>query len=142
MCEGKAPGINGIQFKLLKNCPRVLKILTTLLQRVWRHKIVPQKWCLVDGIWIRKVMNAEGIKDFRPISLLNLERKILFGIVTCCMYVVLSISFQTFLYTHLKLSQTLENSVCYCYTSYEMTDQFLGFQLQINSYSSNWNTPY
>ena len=29
-----------------------------------------------------------------------------------------------------------------CYTSYEMTDQFLEFQLQINSYSSNWNTPY
>ena len=30
-----------------------------------------------------------------------------------------------FLYRHLKLSQTLENSVCYCYTSYEMTGQFL-----------------
>ena len=28
-----------------------------------------------------------------------------------------------------------------CYTSYEMTDQFLGFQVQMNSYSSNWNTP-
>ena len=25
-----------------------------------------------------------------------------------------------------------------CYTSYEMTDQFLWFQLQMNSYSSNW----
>ena len=29
-----------------------------------------------------------------------------------------------FLYRHLKLSLTLENSLCYCYTSYEMTDQF------------------
>ena len=46
-----------------------------------------------------------------------------------------SISFQTFLYRHLKLSLTLENSVCYCYISYEMTDQFLWFQVQINSYS-------
>ena len=36
-----------------------------------------------------------------------------------------SISFQTFLYKHLNLSETLENSVSYCYTSYEMTDQFL-----------------
>ena len=26
--------------------------------------------------------------------------------------------------------------------SYEMTDNFLWFQLQMNSYSSNWNTPY
>ena len=33
-------------------------------------------------------------------------------------YVVSSIRFQTFFYRHLKLSQTLENSVCYCYTSY------------------------
>ena len=35
---------------------------------------------------------------------------------------VSSISFQSFWYRHLKLS--LENSVCYCYTSSEMTDQF------------------
>ena len=34
-----------------------------------------------------------------------------------------SISFQTFLFRHLKLSDTLENSLCYCYRSYEMTDQ-------------------
>ena len=40
-------------------------------------------------------------------------------------YVVYLISFQPFLYGHLKLSKTIENSVCYCYTSYEMTDQFL-----------------
>ena len=38
--------------------------------------------------------------------------------------------FPTFLYRHLKLSETLEKSVCYCYTSYEMTDQFLWFQVQ------------
>ena len=34
-----------------------------------------------------------------------------------------SIRFPTFLYTHLRLSPTLENSGCYCNTSYEMTDQ-------------------
>ena len=45
-----------------------------------------------------------------------------------------------FLYRHLKLSKTLEK-YCYCYTSYEMTDQFLWVQVQMNSYSSNWNTP-
>ena len=52
------------------------------------------------------------------------------------------ISFKAFFYRHLILSQTFENSVCYCYTSYEMTDQFLGFQVQMNSYSSNWNAAY
>ena len=60
----------------------------------------------------------------------------------CATYIVHSIRLQAFLYRHLKWSETLENSGCYCYTCYEMTDQFLGFQLQINSYSSNWNTPY
>ena len=42
-------------------------------------------------------------------------------------YVVPSISFQIFLNKHLKLSETLNNSVCYCYSSYEMTHQFLWF---------------
>ena len=41
-----------------------------------------------------------------------------------------SISFQTFLYRHLQLSSTLEHLICYCYTYYEMTDQFLWFQVQ------------
>ena len=45
-------------------------------------------------------------------------------------YMVNSISFQTFLYRHLKLSQTLENSVCYCYTSYQV----------VRSYFSNFKT--
>ena len=41
------------------------------------------------------------------------------------MSVVHSISVQIFLNRHLKLSLTLENSICYCYTSYGTTDQFL-----------------
>ena len=40
-------------------------------------------------------------------------------------YVVPSISFQTFLYRHLKLAQSLENAVCYCSTSYDLTNQFM-----------------
>ena len=32
--------------------------------------------------------------------------------------------------------------MCYCYTSYEITDQFLWFHVQINSYSKNWNTSW
>ena len=60
----------------------------------------------------------------------------------CWWYAVPSISFQTFLYRYLTLLYTLENSLCYCYTYYEKTGQFLWFQLQMNSYSRNWNTPY
>ena len=38
------------------------------------------------------------------------------------MYVMPSINYRTFLYRHLKLSWTIENSGCYCYTTYEMID--------------------
>ena len=47
-----------------------------------------------------------------------------------------------FSYGHLKLSLALENSVCYCYTSYVMTDHFLWLQVPMNSKSNDWNTPY
>ena len=50
--------------------------------------------------------------------------------------------FPDFLFIGILKSKTLENSVSYCYTSYEMTDQFLWLQLQMNSYSKNWNKPY
>ncbi len=42
----------------------------------------------------------------------------------------------------IKIGQSSQNSVCYCYISYEITDQFLWFQVKMNSYCSNWNTPY
>ena len=51
---GSAPGLNGISYKLYKNCPRVLRKLTILLQQAWKKAIVPQEWCLADGIWIPK----------------------------------------------------------------------------------------
>ena len=60
-------------------------------------------------------------------------------------YIYIGSAFSKFpdiLYKHLKFGLTLENPVYYCYTSYEMTDQFLLFQVHMNIYSSNWNTPY
>ena len=75
---GSAPGMNGISYKLYKNCPRVLKKLTVLLQQAWKKGIVPRELCLADGIWISKEMQSRGITNFRPISLLNVEGKILF----------------------------------------------------------------
>ena len=79
---GSAPGMNGISYKLYKNCPRVLRKLTVLLQQVWKKGIVPQEWCLADGIWIPKEMQSKGITNFRPISLVNVEGKIFSGVLT------------------------------------------------------------
>ena len=52
-----APGLNGVSFKLYKNCPTVLEQLVCLLQRAWREGYVAQEWCLADGIWIPKEEN-------------------------------------------------------------------------------------
>ena len=40
---GSAAVLNGISYKLYKNCPRVLRKLTVLLQQAWKKAIVPQK---------------------------------------------------------------------------------------------------
>jgi len=76
-----APGMNGLSYKLYKNCPLVLGELTVLLQRVWKENLIPQDWCLADGIQIPKEKNSVGIGNFRPISLLNVEGKIFFGVI-------------------------------------------------------------
>ena len=76
-----APGRNGISYKLYKNCPGVLAELTKLLQRAWTEKIVPKEWCEADGIYIPKEKDSVGIGNFRPISLLNVEGKIFFGVI-------------------------------------------------------------
>ena len=78
---GSAPGLNGISYKLYKNCPNVLGILVCLLQRAWREGLVMEDWCSADGVWIPKEQNASGLGSFRPISLLNIEGKIFFGVL-------------------------------------------------------------
>ena len=99
---GGAPGMNGISFKLYKNCPTVLEQLVVLLQRAWREGIVAQEWCLTDGVWIPKEENSVGVGNFRPINLLNVEGKIFFG--------VLAKRMTTFLLTNKYIDTTVQKA--------------------------------
>lgn len=81
--------INGLSHKLYKNYPLVLGELVVLLRRAWKVDLVPQDWCLADGVQIPKEKNSVSISSFQPISLLNVEGKIFFDIIAPCMTKVL-----------------------------------------------------
>ncbi|XP_072178554.1 uncharacterized protein [Diadema setosum] len=80
--NASAPGQNGIPYKMYKRCPRLLRLLWSLMQVVWRTKKIPVIWRVAEGVYIPKSgsANERTISDFRPISLLNVEAKLFFAI--------------------------------------------------------------
>ena len=75
-----SPGPDGVPYKVLKQCPKLTKILWRLLVVLWRNSVVPEEWNKADGVYIPKELKSEGISAFRPISLLNISGKIMMGI--------------------------------------------------------------
>ena len=60
------------------------------------------------------------------------EWLVFYGISTLVGYLMLSLSLSIYIYIYIYTHGA--------FNKYEMTDQFLWFQVQINSYSRNWNT--
>ena len=75
------PGINGISYKLYERCPKVLTSLWKLLRVAHIKKLIAEDWGLADGIYIPKEKNSKHLEQFRPISLLNVEGEIFFGVI-------------------------------------------------------------
>ena len=76
-----APGPSGVLYKVYKYYPRLLKHLWKILRVAWRRGKVAQQWIRAEGVWIPKEEDSKKINQFRMISLLNTEGKILFSIV-------------------------------------------------------------
>ena len=76
-----SPGINGISYKLYKRCPKVLALLWKLLKKAQEKGFIAENWGLANGIHIPKEKDSKEIDQFRPISLLNVEGKIFFGVI-------------------------------------------------------------
>ena len=76
-----APGPNGIQYNVYKHCERLRKRLWKLLAVAWRKNFLADDWLVAEGCFIPKEENSTGIKQFRTISLLNVEAKIFLGIL-------------------------------------------------------------
>ena len=78
---GSAAGQNGLSYKLFKYCPRIRKVLWSILRVIWRKWVVPDSWCVAEGIYIPKEVNSKEIGQFRPIYLLNVDGKVLMSVL-------------------------------------------------------------
>jgi hypothetical protein len=76
-----SPGPNGVPYKVYKMCPLLAKRLWKLLRIVWRSGKIPACWRRAEGIFIPKEKESKNIKQFRTISLLNVEGKIFFSVL-------------------------------------------------------------
>ncbi|VDI73474.1 Hypothetical predicted protein [Mytilus galloprovincialis] len=73
-----APGPNGIPYRVYKNCPNLAKQLWRLIKVIWRRYRLPDEWLKSDGCFIPQ---EEDSKQFRTISLLNVEVKVCLAIL-------------------------------------------------------------
>ena len=80
--SGSAPGPNGIPYRVYKYCPKLLRRLWKMLKVVWRKGKVPESWKKADGIFAAKENGAKETSQFRTISLLNVEWKIFFSVLS------------------------------------------------------------
>ena len=77
-----APGPNGIPYRVYKQCPSLLKKLWQLLKVIWRKGSVPTEWQKAEGIFTPKEKDSKDVTQFRTISLLNVEGKIFFSVLS------------------------------------------------------------
>ncbi|XP_052093724.1 uncharacterized protein LOC127729844 [Mytilus californianus] len=76
-----APGPNGIQYRVYKNCPKLTRRLWKLLRVVWRRRKMIDAWYKAEGCFIPKEENSRTVEQFRTISLLNIEGKIFLAVL-------------------------------------------------------------
>ncbi|XP_056097411.1 uncharacterized protein LOC130076370 [Rhinichthys klamathensis goyatoka] len=77
-----APGPSGVPYKVYKNCPRLLHRLWKILKVIWRKGKVVDQWRQAEGVWIPKEEKSQKIEQFRTISLLSVEGKIFFSLIS------------------------------------------------------------
>ena len=80
--SSSAPGPNGIPYKVYKQCPTLLRKLWILFKVIWRKGAIPPEWQVAEGIFNPKEKNSKDVTQFRTISLLNVEGKIFFSVLS------------------------------------------------------------
>lgn len=80
--NNSAPGPNGVPYLVYKRCPKLLHRLWKILRAIWRRGKVAHQWRSAEGVWVPKEEKSTSIEQFRTISLLNVEGKIFFSILS------------------------------------------------------------
>ena len=82
--NASAPGLNGIPYKVYKKCPKINKFLFRFFLSCMNKGIIPLQWRSANEINVSKVNTPteHNIADFRPITLLNVEGKLFFLLVS------------------------------------------------------------
>ncbi|XP_048863711.1 uncharacterized protein LOC125738598 [Brienomyrus brachyistius] len=76
------PGPSQVPYKVYKRCPNLLRILWKLLRVIWRRGTIADQWRQAEGVWIPKEENSTRLEQFRSISLLSVEGKVFFSILS------------------------------------------------------------
>ena len=63
-------------------CPQLTRRLWRLIKVIWRKEKVPEEWQKAEGIFTPKEKDSKDISQFRTISLLNVEGKIFFSVLS------------------------------------------------------------
>ena len=77
-----APGPSGVPYRVYKHCPKLLTRLWKILKVIWRRGKIPAQWRSGEGTWLPKEENSREIEQFRIISLLCVEGKIFFKVLS------------------------------------------------------------
>ena len=82
--NASAPGINMIPYKVYKKSPKLMMFLFKLCVSCQRNQVIPIYWQIAHEVYIpkNKPPNTHSIRDFRPISLMNVEGKLFFSLVS------------------------------------------------------------
>ena len=79
---GSAPGPSGTTYSVYKNCPMLLRRLWRLMRTLWKKETIPESWKRAEGCFVPKEKDSRTVEQFRTISLLSVECKIFFSILS------------------------------------------------------------
>ena len=86
--NGSKPGPNKIPYKVYKKCPKLSSLIFGIMQGVRKSGQIPLRWRIAEGFFLPKVdkPDVRNLADFRTISLMNVESKLFWSLVSNRLY--------------------------------------------------------